>query len=186
MKPRRGLRVHREGKDGLSLGNKGARFLWCIVYHACFRWIPPPFHPLRSMLLRMFGARIGRGCHVYPGARVWAPWNLVMGDGASLAPGVDCYNVAKVTLGRNARVSQRAFLCTASHDVDDPSMPLVSAPIAVGEDAWVCAEAFVGPRTRLGAGAVLAARGVALRDVPPWTVVGGNPARVIRPRRRHS
>ncbi len=186
MKSRRGLRVHREGRDGLTVRNKLARLLWSVAYHGCFRWIPPPFHPLRSVLLRLFGARIGRGCHVYPGARVWAPWNLAMGDGASLAPGVDCYNVARVTLGRNARVSQRAYLCTASHDVDDPAMPLVSAPIVIGDDGWVCAEAFVGPGVRLGEGAVLAARGVALRDQAAWTVVGGNPARVLRTRRRHA
>lgn len=179
------LQTHRDGADGLPISNKLARLAWACAYHVCFRWVPPPLHFVRSALLRLFGARVGRGCHIYPSARVWAPWNLTMRDGASLAPGVDCYNVARVTLGRGARVSQRAFLCTASHDVDDPSMPLISAPIVLGDEAWVCAEAFVAPGVRVGAGAVLGARAVATRDLAPWTVSAGNPARVVRARRRH-
>ena len=106
-------REHTGGGDGLSLGNKLARTAWAVVYHTIFRWVPPPLHGVRRAILRAFGAKLRGNCHIYPSVQVWAPWNLRMDDGACLAPGVNCYNVAMVTLGRNARVSQHAHLCAA-------------------------------------------------------------------------
>jgi putative colanic acid biosynthesis acetyltransferase WcaF len=105
-----------------------------------------------------------------------------MGDYSCLAFDVDCYSVARVTIGAHATVSQYSFLCTAGHDLSDPHMKLVTAPIAIGDGAWVCAAAYVGPGVHLGEGAVAAARAVVVKDVEPWTVVGGNPAKVIRRR----
>lgn len=120
----------------------------------------------------------------YPGAVVWAPWNLVMGDHSTLADGVDCYSVARIEIGDHASVSQRAYLCGASRDVDDPDHTLMTGPITIGRHGWVAAEAFVGPGVTIGAGGVVAARGVAIHDVADWTIVAGNPARPIRPRKR--
>jgi len=120
----------------------------------------------------------------YPDARIWAPWNLVMGDKSVLGDGVDCYSVDRISLGRGAVVSQRSFLCSAGHDFDRPGFVLTSAPIVIGEDAWVAAEGFVGPGVTVGEGAVVLARAVAVRDVAPMTVIAGNPARVVRSRSR--
>jgi putative colanic acid biosynthesis acetyltransferase WcaF len=102
-----------------------------------------------------------------------------MGDHRCLADGVDCYCVASITLGAHAIVSQRAFLCAATHDHNDPAFPLIPKPISIGERAWVAAEAFVGPGVTIGVGAVVGARAVTVKDVAEWTVVAGNPARVI-------
>jgi len=135
------------------------------------------------LLLRCFGARIGAGAHPYPAARIWAPWQLEMGADSCLADGVDCYNVAPIRLGRGAVVSQRAFLCAATHDYADPAFPLVAREISIGDRAWVAAEAFVGPGVTVGEGAVVGARAVATKDVEPWTVVGGNPAQVLKVRK---
>jgi putative colanic acid biosynthesis acetyltransferase WcaF len=120
----------------------------------------------------------------YPGARIWAPWNLVMGDCSTMGDGVDCYSVARIEIGHHASVSQRAYLCAASRDIDDPGHSLMTGPIVIGRHGWVAAEAFVGPGITIGEGGVVAARGVAVRDVPPWTVVAGNPAKPIRERKR--
>lgn len=166
----------------LSRRNKLGRALWGLVWLLLFRPSPRPFFGWRRLLLRAFGARIGRGANVHASCRVWAPWNLEMGDYSCLAFGVDCYCVDRVRLGAHATVSQYSHLCTASHDIRDPHMRLVTAPIAVGDGAWVCAGAFVGPGVTLGAGAVAAARAVVVKDVEAWTVVGGNPARFIRTR----
>ena len=103
-------------------------------------------------------------------------------DYACLAEGVDCYNTVLVRIGRNATVSQRAFLCTAGHDISDPYHHQTDASIVIEDRAWVCAEAFIGQGVTIGEGAVCAARAVVVKDVESWTVVGGNPAKFIRKR----
>jgi putative colanic acid biosynthesis acetyltransferase WcaF len=133
-------------------------------------------------LLRVFGAKIARGAHPYSSARIWAPWNLTMGEGSCLGDHVDCYSVDRVTLEPYATVSQYAFLCTAGHDYSVPRMPVITAPIRIGPRAWVAADVFVGPGVTIGEGAVVGARSSVYRNVEAWTVVGGNPARVIKKR----
>jgi putative colanic acid biosynthesis acetyltransferase WcaF len=153
---------------------------WLLLY----RPSPRRFHAWRRFLLRLFGARVGPGAHPYPAARVWAPWNLEMQAGSCLSDFVDCYCVDRITLGVDCVVSQYSFLCSASHDADDPGFPLVTAPIEIGARAWVAADAFVGPGVTVGEGAVVGARASVFADVAPWTVVGGNPAALIRHRKR--
>lgn len=167
-----------------SLRSKVGRGLWGLVWLFLFRPSPRILPGWRRFLLRCFGARIGRGALPYPGMVVWAPWNLVMGDRAVIGDGVDCYSVATITLADDASVSQRAYLCTASRDIDDPAHHLMTAPITIGARGWVAGEAYVGPGVTVGEGAVVAARAVAIRDVPAWTVVGGNPAKPLRKRQR--
>lgn len=168
----------------LSRKNKAARLVWDVVWALLFR--PSPRVGLgfawRRFLLRLFGARIGRGASVYPSCRIWAPWNLEMGDFSSLSHNVDCYSVDRICIGQHAAVSQYSFLCTASHDIADPHLRLMTSPILIGDRAWVCAGVFVGPGIVLHEGAVAAARSVVVKDVGPWTVVGGNPAKVIKRR----
>jgi len=103
-----------------------------------------------------------------------------MGDNSCLADGVDCYSVALIQLGRSSLVSQRAFLCGATHDYTDPAFPLVPKPITIADGAWVAAEAFIGPGVTVGEGAVVGARACVTQDVEPWTVVVGNPARMVK------
>ena len=134
------------------------------------------------MLLRLFGARVGAGAKIMPSTKIWAPWNLVLGEEACLSHDVDCYCVNRVTVGPHATVSQYAHLCTATHDIADPHMRLVTAPIIIGAGAWVCAGAFVGPGVTVGDGAVAGARAVVIKDVDAWTVVAGNPAVFIKQR----
>ena len=136
-------------------------------------------HSWRRLVLRAFGAKLAVGTHIYPSARVWAPWNLRMDSGACLASGVECYNVDMVWVGENAIVSQRSHLCTASHDINHFGFALVSSPIHLGRNAWICTEAFVGPGVTVGDGAVVAARAVIVRDVPPCAIMAGNPARRV-------
>lgn len=171
----------------LSAANRWGRILWRIVHAVAFRPSPAPLFLWRVLLLRSFGARVDWTAHVYPSVTIWAPWNLEMAAGSCLADGVDCYCVASVSLDEDVTVSQRAFLCTASHDIRAADRRLVTAPIRIEAGAWVFAEAFVGMGVTIGAGAVVAARGVVVKDVAPYDVVGGNPARVIGRRdiRRH-
>jgi len=169
-------------RSDFSFRQKVTRAAWNTVWHLLFRPSPTFLFGWRRTLLRFFGARMGKGVRVYPSARIWAPWNLEMGDHSCLGPSVICYSVDKVKIGAHATVSQYAHLCTASHDIQDPAMGLVSAPIAIGAGSWVTTDVFVGPGVRIGEGAVVAARAVVVKDVDPWAVVGGNPARFIKRR----
>ena len=166
----------------INLANRARRMIWRVAWTVLYRPTPIVAHRWRCLVLRAFGARIAWPVYPYPSARIWAPWNLEMHPGSCLADEVDCYNVDRVTLGRGVTVSQKSYLCTASHDFDAPSFVLTGAPIAIEDGAWVAAGAFVGPGVKVGARAVVLAHTVVVRDVEPGMVVAGNPARILRPR----
>jgi putative colanic acid biosynthesis acetyltransferase WcaF len=159
------------------------RLLWQLVRLLLFRPSPWFCHAPRRGLLRLFGAKIGRGVQVMPSVQIWAPWNLTLGDFSTVSHGVDLYCVDKIEIGTYATVSQRAFLCTASHEIDHPNMPLITAPIKISDGAWVCAEAYIHPGVTVGTDSVVGVRSVVLHDVPDRQVVGGNPAKIIQERR---
>ena len=165
-----------------NLKNRIMRTVWDLTWLLLFRFTPRFFHGWRVFILRCFGARIGQHCHVYPKVRIWAPWNLEMHDYACLANDVNCYTQARITLQERAIVSQGAHLCTGSHDYNDPDFSLFAKPISIGKDAWVCAEAFIGPGVNVGEGAILGARAVAFKDLQAWQVYSGNPAQPIKVR----
>ena len=165
------------------LRNRLARAAWGLVYAIFFRMSPRALHSWRTLLLRCFGAKLANDVHIYPKAKIWAPWNLICEDHATIADEAIVYNPASISLGSHAIVSQQAYLCGATHDYEDPRFPLVAFPISIGPYAWVCARATVQPGVRVGEGAVLALGSVASKDLEPWTVYGGIPARIIKVRR---
>lgn len=166
------------------LSNRIGRAVWTIAHALLFRFSPRPLHAWRASLLRLFGARLGADCHVYPGARIWAPWNLECADAVAIADGAIVYNAAPVRLGSHSVVSQQAYLCTATHDIDAPDFPMRSLPITIGARAWIGARASVCPGVTVAEGAVLGMNGVATRDLAAWTVYAGVPARAVKLRRR--
>lgn len=159
-----------------------ARVLWAFA-HPLFAWSPRIFWGWRRMLLRAFGARIGRDVHVYPNVRITMPWNVEIRDGAAVGDRVILYALGPILIGPRATVSQNAHLCAGSHDLDRADRPLLTPPIIIGADAWVAADAFIGPGVAVGDAAVVGARAVAMRDVADGHVVAGNPAKVLRNRK---
>ncbi|MBX9466067.1 MAG: putative colanic acid biosynthesis acetyltransferase [Aquamicrobium sp.] len=174
------------GGATFELSHRLARVLWSSCWFAFARWTPPQLQPLRRLVLCAFGADIHPTATVRSSVKIWWPGNLKMGAHASLGPGAICYNVAAVTIEDFAIVSQRAHLCTGTHDIDDPGFPLRARPISIGRSAWVAAEAFVGPGVKIGEGAVLGARGVTFRSLDEWVVYGGNHAKPLRSRQKIS
>lgn len=157
------------------------RALWSLSW-PLFRFSPRPLFAWRRFLLRCFGASVGRDVHVYPSARIEIPWNLRIGDEASIGENVLVYNLGQVEIGPRATVSHNAHLCAGSHDYLDPSLPLLRLPIRIGADAWICAQSFVGPGVIVGDGAVVGAAAVVTGAVEAWTVVAGNPAQFVKRR----
>ena len=164
------------GAPSFSLKHRVARALWNLLWLLLAAWTPAPLHHWRVFLLRLFRARVPYGAFVYGSARIWYPPNLIMHDCATLGPGVNCYCMAPIEIGAYAIVSQGAFLCTGTHDIHHPSFQIYALPIRIEANAWVCAEAFVGPGVTIAEGAVLSARGVAFQNLAAWSVFRGNPA----------
>jgi putative colanic acid biosynthesis acetyltransferase WcaF len=166
-----------------TLQNRVARAVWGIACALLFRPTPRPMHAWRAFVLRCFGAQLGPNCHICPRAKIWAPWNLHCEDQATIADDAEIYNAWPVTLRSHAIISQGAYLCAATHDIDDPAFPMIGAPILIGPYAWVCARASVLPGVTIHEGAVLALGAVASNDLDSWSVYGGIPARRLRARR---
>ena len=151
-----------------------ARVLWaCAV--PLFRFSPRPLWGMRRAILRLYGAEIGRDVRLHPTVRITIPWHLRIGDEAGVGDHAILYALGRITIGARATVSQGAHLCAGTHQLDDPARALVRAPITIGDGAWVCADAFVGPGVTIGAGAVLGARAVAMKDLPAGARGIGNP-----------
>lgn len=166
-----------------TLKNKISRLVWNVVRLILFRPFPSRlFKKWRVLVLKCFGAKIAWSSHIYASVKIWAPWNLEMGTNATLGPAVDCYNQGKISIGSNTIVSQKAYLCASSHDYTKKCFPLVLKPIVIGNGVWVAAAVFVGPGVIIGNNAVIAARAVVIKDVQENTIVGGNPAKIIKSR----
>ncbi len=168
--------------SGHSLRNKIGRALWNITWTLFYQPSPKMFHSWRRFLLRSFGARIGQGAFAYPSAKIWAPWNLEMRDHSCLGDNVDCYCVDQISIGARAVVSQYSFLCTATHDIESSGLALRTAPIVIGDGAWIAADVFVGPGVTIGEGAIVGARSSVFRNIAAWTVAHGSPAKAARKR----
>jgi putative colanic acid biosynthesis acetyltransferase WcaF len=157
------------------------RILWGLG-----RWLlhlsPRPCFGWRRWVLRRFGARVGVDVHVYPSTRIYMPWNVDLGDGASLGEDVFIYSLGKGRIGPYVSLSYRSHVCAGSHDLEDPALPLLKPPVQIGAGAWIGTEAFIGPGVTLGEGVVVGARAVVMKDVEPFHIVAGNPARTVRMR----
>lgn len=174
----------RFGGPSFSLRNRIYRAVWGVVWLSLGSWTPPPLARWRRFLLRCFGARIGRGAAIGTGVRVWSPANLDIGEFVGIGRGVNLYSMAPIVIGKLAVISQGAHLCTGTHRIDDVHMQLYARTITIGANAWIAADAFVGPGVAIGEGAVLGARACAFKNLDDWTVSVGNPASIVRMRTR--
>ena len=159
------------------------RIVWSMVWIVAAKWMPRFFfNRWRALLLRMFGAKIGKSCRLTGSMEVWIPSRLRMGSFVWIDRNVYLYDVDRITIGDNAIISDGAYICTASHDITQGNFPLTTEPVTIGAGAWIAAHAKILPGITIGEGAVVGAGAVVTRDVEPWTVVAGNPARFIKKR----
>lgn len=162
-----------------SRREQAGRVLWALA-HPLFALSPRPLWGWRRMLLRLFGAQVGQGVHVFPSVRIAIPWNLTLGDDCAVGDRAILYALGPIVIGARATVSQGAHLCAGTHDLSRPDRPLMKPPITVADDAWVAADVFVGPGVTIGRGAIAGARAVVVKDVESGSIVVGNPSRTIR------
>ena len=158
------------------------RILWEVCWTVFCVWTPKPLNEWRLFWLRVFDAKIHGTPFVHQRARIAVPWNLTMHDRACLGDRANAYSLGEIEIGARATVAQEAYLSTGSHDFSRAEMPLVTAKITIGEDAFVGARAFVLPGVTIGSRSVIGAGSVVTRDVPENVVAAGNPCKVLRPR----
>jgi putative colanic acid biosynthesis acetyltransferase WcaF len=151
-----------------------------IVLEALFvrSWIPGATH--RRVVLRFFGATIGRGVNIKPGVHVKFPWRLRVGDHSWIGEDVWLDNLGDIEIGSNCCISQGAYFCTGSHDWSSSAFDLIVKSIKVEDGAWIAARAVVGPGVCVGRGSVLGLGSVAIHDLEPWTIYQGVPASALR------
>lgn len=157
------------------------RVLWGLG-KCVFRLSPRPCFGIRRWILRSFGASVGSNVNIYPSTLIYYPWNLEIGADSSIGEWALIYNLGKISIGERATISQRVHLCGGTHDYKDTEMPLVKSEICIGDEVWVCADAFIGPAVDLGPRVIVAAASVVIKDVEEGLIVGGNPACVIKSR----
>lgn len=157
------------------------RILWGLVF-PLYRFSPRPMFAWRASILRIFGAKVGQHTNIYNTAIIYMPWNLVIGDHSSIGEWALIYNIGSISIGSSTTISQRSHLCAGTHDFNDPALPLLKPPIVVGNQAWICADSFVGPNITVGEGAIVGARAVVTKNVGSWSIVAGNPAKYIKMR----
>lgn len=156
--------------------------MWRIINYTIFRLFPLSMcKSYRNFLLRLFGAKVDKDALIYSSCIIYAPWNLVVGR-ACIGPKTEIYNKDFVIIGDDCVVSQGSYLCTASHEINSLMLPLKTSYIKIQDKSWIASYSFIGPGVTIGEGAVVGARACVFKDVAPWTVVGGNPAKFIKNR----
>jgi acetyltransferase-like isoleucine patch superfamily enzyme len=168
-----------------SFKEKLIRVVWMLLGRPLFRLSFHNWYGFRASLLRLFGAKIGQDVRIRPSVHVEIPWNLDIRDGASVGDHAILYGLGTITIGERTIVSQYAHLCAGTHDYTDRRFPLIRDPIEIGPDAWIGADAFVGPNVRIGRLSVLGARSSAYKDLEPRVVYVGNPAKPLKARELH-
>jgi len=165
-----------------SLKDRVAMLLWDFCWVVFCSWTPKPLNRWRLFCLKCFGAKIHGLPFVHQRARIQIPWNLTLHDRACLGDRANAYTLGEIEIGARSVIAQEAYLCTGTHDLNDPNLPLQVAKIAIGEEVFIGARAFIMPGIRVGDRAVVGACSLVTRDVAPETVVAGNPATPLRTR----
>lgn len=160
--------------------------IWQLVQSTLFGLSPQPLYAWRRMLLRLFGAKLGRKVLIRPTARVTYPWKVEIGDFSWIGDHVEVYSLDRISIGSHSVVSQRSYLCTGSHDMHDIAFSYVTGPITIGDQVWIATDVFVAPGVTIGRGAVVGVRSTVFDDIPAGSVAFGKPARPMRRRSESS
>lgn len=153
--------------------------LWWCVQSTLFALSPQFMYAWRAWLLRLFGAKIGKHTIIRPSVRVTYPWKLTLGDHCMIGDYVELYTLGEIEIGDCTVISQRSYICTASHDYTRPTFDIYSTKVVIESEVWLATDVFVAPGVRIGKGAVVGARSSVFHDVPSGTINNGTPARVV-------
>jgi len=166
-------------------GELVALLLWQLSWALLCSWTPKPLNCWRLVWLKLFGAKLSGTPFVHQRARIEIPWNLTMHDRACLGDRANAYSLGEIELKARSTIGQEAYLCTGTHQFEDPELPLMTAKITIGEDVFIGVRAVILPGVIVGDGSVVGAGSLVSADQPEWTICYGNPCRPVKPRRYH-
>src|SRR5436309_4936249 len=126
------------------------RVLWEFCWDLFCVWTPKPLNQWRLFWLRLFGAKIHGTPFVHQRARISIPWNLTLHDRALIGDRANVNTLGEIEIGPGAIVAQECYLSSGTHDFDDPALPLVTAKITIGQNAFLGARTFVMPGITIG------------------------------------
>jgi putative colanic acid biosynthesis acetyltransferase WcaF len=150
---------------------------WWFVQAIAFPLTPHPLNAIRVGILKLFGARIGKGVLIRPTARFTYPWKVEIGDYSWIGDDVVLYSLDRIHIGQHCVISQKSYLCTGSHDIQDQAFGLKTAPITIGNGVWIAADCFIAPGVKIGSNTVVGARSSVFNDLPAQQICLGTPCR---------
>lgn len=156
------------------------RILWILTKLTIWKLLNHRLFFIRTSLLRLHGATIKSNINTFGSTDIYRPWGLKIGTKVSIGPRVNVYNLNKIIIGDNVVISQDVYLCGGTHDYNYSNLPLLRKNINIGDNVWICAGAFIGPGVTIGEGAIIGARACVTKDIEPWSIVAGNPAKIIK------
>jgi len=156
--------------------------LWWLVQPTLFAMSPTFMFGWRRWLLRLFGAEVGKKVFIRPSVRVTYPWNLKIGDHVWIGDDVVLYTLGNIDIGNHVVISQRVYLCSATHDYTKASFDVILKDVSIEDQAWIATDAFIAPGVRIGFGALVGARSNVFSDMPEGMICFGSPAQAIRRR----
>ncbi len=156
--------------------------LWWVVQATLFGMSPQFMFGWRRFLLKLFGAEIGVGVLIRPSAHVTYPWKVKIGDRVWIGDHAELYSLGEIVIGSDVVISQKSYLCAATHDYTKPSFDMIDQKIIIEDQAWIATDVFIAPGVNIGRGCVIGARSSVFSDMPEGMVCIGNPARPVKPR----
>lgn len=157
---------------------------WWLVQAVTFPLTLHPMNGIRCGILRLFGAKIGTGVVIRPTARCTYPWKVTIGDYSWIGDDVVLYSLDHITIGQHCVISQKSYLCTGSHDINDPAFGLKTAPIHIENGAWIATDCFIAPGINIGANTVVGARSSVFSNLPEGYICLGTPCQPKSPRQQ--
>jgi putative colanic acid biosynthesis acetyltransferase WcaF len=180
------IRLDLYSQEGYSRGRNGLIvLLWWFVQGTFFRFSLHQMYGWRRMLLRLFGAEIGKKVKIRPSAKFTYPWKVAIDDFSWVGDSVEFYSLDTITVGKHCVISQKSYLCTGSHDLTDVLFGLITKPILIKDGVWIASDVFIYPGVTLEEMAVVAARSTVTNNVPAEEIYAGTPAQYIKHRFLH-
>jgi putative colanic acid biosynthesis acetyltransferase WcaF len=155
---------------------------WWFIQSSLFSMSPQFLYGWRNMLLRLFGAKIGKGVIIRPNVRITYPWKLTIGDNSWIGDNAELYTLGEINIGKNTVISQKSYLCTGSHDFQSEAFDIYQISIVIEDEVWIATDVYIAPGVTIGKGAVIGARSSVFSDMPAGMICIGSPAKPIKPR----
>lgn len=157
------------------------KFLLVEWLNVTYQIVP---NPLRNFYLRLFGIRLGKGTSIHRRCKFFHEGKLSVGNNTVINFGCYLDNRRGITIGNNVGIAHNTKIYTLGHDLDDPQFKTKGAEVTIKDNVFIFSNALIMPGVTIGEGAIVLAGSVVTKDVEPWVIVGGNPAKKIRERSR--